>query len=259
MCYDSSARPPLPPISGGAGNGRRIVLRAADGTELAAFSSTADDSDAPGVVILPDVRGLHPFYEELADQLGAAGIHATAIDYFGRTAGVAERGADFDYAPHVAQTAPDTVAVDVAAAVDHLRSSEGGGAASVFTMGFCFGGRASFNQAAGQHGLAGVIGFYGRVAPRASDDEDAPVLRAKSYACPVLGLFGGADQAITSGDVLSFRRALEAAGVSHEVVVYEGAPHSFFDRSFEEHKEACDDAWARVLQFIESKADEPGS
>jgi carboxymethylenebutenolidase len=252
MCYGADARPPIPPMSGGAGNGTGILLRAEDGNEFRAFSATSDAPNASGVVILPDVRGLHPFYEDLADLFGGAGVHATAIDYFGRTAGVGDRGDAFDHAPHVALTTPDGVASDVAAAVQHLRSEAGGRAEAIFTVGFCFGGRASFNQAARAHGLAGVIGFYGRVAPRDPDDDDSPRDLAPSFTCPVLGLFGGADPSISPEDRDSFRQALEGAGVPHELVVYDGAPHSFFDRSFDEHKEACDDAWTRLLGFIQT-------
>jgi carboxymethylenebutenolidase len=254
MCYEADARPPFPPVSGGAGSGKRITLTAADGKEFGAFSATSDTPRASGVVILPDVRGLHPFYEELADLFGGAGVHATAIDYFGRTAGIGDRGEAFEYAPHVERTTPDAVALDVAAAVEHLRSEAGGGAEDIFTVGFCFGGRASFNQAARRHGLTGVIGFYGRVAPRRADDDDAPISLAPDYECPVLGLFGGADASITPEDRGSFQLALDDAGVPNDLVVYDGAPHSFFDRRFDEHKEACDDAWARVLGFIDANA-----
>jgi carboxymethylenebutenolidase len=254
MCHDSDSRPPPPPIAGGAGTGNMVVLTASDGTPFGAFSAVGGEPRAPGVVILPDVRGLHPFYEELATMFGEAGIHATAIDYFGRTAGVGGRSDGFDYGPHVARTTPETVALDVAAAVAHVRSAAGGGAASVFTVGFCFGGRASFNQAARGHGLAGVIGFYGRVAPRDPNDDDAPVLLASAYECPVLGLFGGADPSITREDVSGFREALDAAGVRNELVEYDEAPHSFFDRAFDQHKAACEDAWTRVLSFIHANA-----
>ena len=43
---------------------------------------------------------------------------------------------------------------------------------------------------------------------------------------------------------------LGKAGVEHEFIVYPGAPHSFFDRKYEEHAEACADAWRRVLGFL---------
>ena len=74
--------------------------------------------------------------------------------------------------------------------------------------------------------------------------------QAPSYACPVLGLFGGADPAIPEEDVEAFRNALEEAEVKNELVVYEGAPHSFFDRRYEQYRDACQDAWTRVLGFI---------
>jgi carboxymethylenebutenolidase len=252
MCYDAKARPPLPPISGGAGIGeaRDTVLTAGDGNRFAAHSVTTDSPGGPGMVILPDVRGLHAFYEELALRFAEAGIHATAIDYFGRTAGVGKRDEDFECMPHVDQCIPDTIAADVAAAVAHLRAPEGGAAASVFTVGFCFGGRNSFNQAARGHGLAGVIGFYGRVARRDEDDANAPVDLVRDYTCPVLGLFGGADQGITRDDLEAFGRALDQAGVRNEIKVYEGAPHSFLDRTFAKYREECDDAWTRILRFV---------
>jgi carboxymethylenebutenolidase len=215
-----------------------------------AFTARTTEPDAPGIVILPDVRGLHPFYRDLAERFAQAGVHATALDYFGRTAGTGERGEDFDHSPHVERTHPDTVALDVGATVAHVRSEASGGTERVFTVGFCFGGRHSFNQAARGHGLAGVIGFYG--PPHRRDDEgDAPIDLAPRYRCPVLGLWGTADRATPVEQVHAFRQALDHAGVPNEIALYEGAPHSFFDRVYDRWREACDDAWRRVLRFVE--------
>ncbi len=258
MCFDSKARPPRPPVAGAASEvrARDLVLSAEDGARLGARSATHDSPGGPGIVILPDVRGLHPFYRELAERFAEAGVHSTAIDYFARTAGVAgsgdDRGDDFDWQAHVARTHRDTIALDVAAAVRHLTSADGGAAEAVFTVGFCFGGRNSFNQATRGHGLAGVIGFYGRVAPNDDEDATAPTFLAPGYAAPVLGLFGGADQSITHTHVQAFERALDEAGVNNELVIYEGAPHSFFDRTFSRYSKECDDAWNRVLRFIQA-------
>lgn len=251
MCHASTSRPPIPPVSGGARRGRRIILEANDGNRFAAFSAMTEAAKAPGVVILPDVRGLHPFYEELALRFSEGRIHALAIDYYGRTAGVGSRGDDFDYESHLDQARDETLALDVAAGVAHLRSPEGAGAAAVFTVGFCLGGRISFNQAASGLPLAGVVGFYGQVAEEEPGDPSAPLAMAANYGCPVLGLFGGADPNIAADHVDAFRRALDAAGVQNEIVSYEGAPHSFFDRAFADHESACRDAWARMLAFID--------
>ena len=68
---------------------------------------------------------------------------------------------------------------------------------------------------------------------------------------PILALMGGADQAISAADVAAFDSALAEAEVEHEVISYEGAPHSFFDRKQEQFADASADAWQRVLGFLE--------
>jgi carboxymethylenebutenolidase len=68
---------------------------------------------------------------------------------------------------------------------------------------------------------------------------------------PILALQGGADQAISHEDNLEFEQALGAAGKDYELVEFEGAPHSFFDRKQEEFQAASDEAWQRTLDFIE--------
>jgi carboxymethylenebutenolidase len=250
MCHGAASRPPIPPIAGSDGRGKRLVLEASDGNRFAAFIATSGVADAPGVVILPDVRGLHPFYEELALRFADMRVNALAIDYYGRTAGTGSRGADFDHGPHSDQVTDEEVGRDVTAGVAFVRSSEGGGARVVFTVGFCFGGRISFNQAASGLGLAGVIGFYGRVAEDKPGDPTAPVFQASNYRCPVLGLFGGADPKISVEHVEHFRRALDSGGIRNDLVVYPGAPHSFFDRTFATYAAESSDAWIRVLNFI---------
>ena len=62
---------------------------------------------------------------------------------------------------------------------------------------------------------------------------------------------GGADEGIPRERRRGFDAALSAAGVEHEVVIYDGAPHSFFDRRFDEFSEASTDAWRRVLAFVD--------
>jgi carboxymethylenebutenolidase len=67
---------------------------------------------------------------------------------------------------------------------------------------------------------------------------------------PLLALQAGADANITHEDNAAFDAALSEAGVEHELVEYEGAPHSFFDRKQAEFQAASDDAWRRTLDFI---------
>jgi len=226
------------------------VLEAPDGNRFAAFLAVPEEEARVGIVILPDVRGLYRFYEELALRFAERRYAALAFDYFGRTAGVERRGDDFEYMPHVQQTTSDGVQADVGACVAHLRDT---GCEVLFTVGFCFGGRNSWLSAASGHGLAGAVGFYGRPGVSA-DGSPGAMQRAHEIACPILALQAGADQNITAEDNAAFDAALTEAGVEHEVVTYPGAPHSFFDRKHEEFAADSEDAWNRVLGFLERYA-----
>lgn len=247
MCFEPTARPPQPPRTGLAGATERLTLTASDGNVLAATSATTTASSAPGVVVLPDVRGLHPYYEALATAFADAGVHALAIDLYGRTGGPEHRGADFEWQPHRTAATDAGVAQDVSAALDGLAARN---ATRQYVLGFCFGGRAAFMQGSRSE-VAGVVGFYGWPT-RAEERGSSPLeeARAGRLRAPVLALYGGADERITPEDAQAFAHALNAAGILQESIVYDGAPHSFFDRAMDEHAEACDDAWRRVLRFM---------
>jgi len=260
MCFDHDARPPdLPfPMAGGAADGRAVHLEAEDGNRFRAYAAVptgpgGDDLATPagtGIVVVPDIRGLVPYYEELALRFAEAGIHAVAVDLYARTAGTDERGPDFDGREHAGRTTQAGIAADVAAATRFLRSEATGAQGALFTVGFCFGGRASLLQGIESHGLAGVIGFYGWPVGASRNGSSAPADVANRFRCPVLALYGGADEGIPSHAIEAFDTELTRAGVEHESVVYPGAPHSFFDRKQEEHAEASADAWRRMLSFV---------
>jgi carboxymethylenebutenolidase len=253
MCFAPDSRPPdLPPdlgrrIAGGAGS-ELLELTSADGTHFsAAIAESADPSD-PAVVILPDVRGLYRFYMELAERFAEAGHHAIAIDYYARTAGLGPRDDDFEYAPHREQVELEQAWLDIGAAIAELRERTGVG--SIVTVGFCFGGSMSFVSGAnGALGLAGVVGLYG-VLDRERFNGRGVLAQAGDIQTPLLGLFGGADQAIPVERIDEFDATLTDAGVDHEIHVYPGAPHSFFDKKYEEFASESEDAWRRILGFL---------
>ena len=244
MCHSDDSRPPLPPISGAAADHGEMVLTASDGNKFAAYFARAAEPTGAGMVVLPDVRGLHQYYKELAQRFAEAGIDSVAIDYYGRTAGIGDRNDDFEYKPHMDKTTDEDITNDAAAAAAYLKSKDGGSVKSVFTVGFCYGGANSWNQSAAGYGLNGCIGFYGR--PSRSE----PFI--SKMKAPLLLLIAGADAATSPEQNQEFIRKLAAAGVPHESHVYDGAPHSFFDRTFAQWKDACDDAWRRMLEFVKN-------
>ncbi|MGW1991961.1 dienelactone hydrolase family protein [Embleya sp. NPDC001921] len=206
--------------------------------ELSAVRAYAALPEVPsgrGVVVLPDVRGLHPFYEDLVRRLGQTGFTAMAIDYYGRTAD--STGSSFDWRDHLPRVRPEHVEADVAEA---MRSFSG----QVFTLGFCFGGGHSWRLAASGLDLAGAIGFYGLpelVEPVVSD-----------ISRPLLMLLAGEDQETSRSRYDHLMARLDECAKPYRAHVYEGAPHSFFDRSLPGWQDVCEDAWERLLAFTRS-------
>jgi carboxymethylenebutenolidase len=250
MCNEFDAVPPVPVIAGAAVTHENLVLESAEGSRFAAFLALPEEPALTGIVVLPDVRGLYGFYEELALRFAERGYAAVAIDYFGRSAGLAKRDEEFAFMEHVEQTTVAQIQADIAAAIACLRGPAGGGSvASVFTAGCCFGGSNSWLAAASGHGLVGAIGFHGGLAERGG--EPGPIQRASEMEAPILALQGGADPWVPNELNAEFDAALSAAGVEHEIVLEPGAPHSFFSSRRDEFTEQSADAWRRALEFIE--------
>jgi len=227
-------------VQGEVGDHGDFVLTSADGTAFGAYHAHPAEGSSRAVVILPDVRGLHSFYKELALRFAEAGFHAVAFDYFGRTAGIGERDEGFEYRPHVEATTPQTVTADVAACGAWLR--ERTGARTLFTVGFCFGGSMSWGQSALGEGFAGCIGFYGNPA-RVTDL--VPRMRV-----PLLLLAAGEDFTPVE-TVAQFADSVRAVGTEAEMTVFEGMPHSFFDRTYADHAPQCAQAWDVMLSFMD--------
>jgi carboxymethylenebutenolidase len=246
MCYDADAAPPAldPPVT--AVEAAPITLTGADGARFAAFSARPADPTGPGVLVLPDNRGLSGFYEQLTIRLAEQGHPAVAIDYFGRSAGVDYRSrGTFDPMPHLAALTKPGLYGDFAAGIGYL-----GG--SVVALGCCLGGRFAFLTADRRFGLAGAIGLYGYSDPLRG--APGPTQLAADLTGPILALWGGADDGIPPPVVDAFAAALAAAGVPHEFVTYPGAPHGFFEAGRPGYADARADVWRRILRFLRSVA-----
>jgi carboxymethylenebutenolidase len=237
VCFADGSLAPQAPSARTAGASRALTLTATDGNVLMAHETRAAAPSKVGVVVLPDVRGLHAYYRDLTVRLAEVGWEAVAVDYFGRTAEGEDRSDGFEFMPHVQQASPEGIAADTQAGVAHLQSL---GVKKVFTLGFCFGGAYSWRQSADTPGLAGCVGFYGRAA--------IPLPVLDQMTAPLLMLVAGADAHIPVEDV---RPIADQATVEVDFVVFDGMPHSFFDRTAPEHADACRKAWQHITSFVE--------
>jgi carboxymethylenebutenolidase len=218
-----------------------LVLETAAGVRSIAYEAHPVAASTRGVVILPDVRGAHQYYRDLAVRFAEAGMHAIVIDYYETED--ARRDDDFDWQSRLPNVTAETVEPVVSAAIEHLELD---GVVDTFTVGFCFGGSQSWLLAASSLPLAGVIGFYGNpdlVRPRLAD-----------LHRPMLLLVAGADAATPRERSEQFEAALATVGVPYEHHIYDGAPHSFFDRSAAAWQDVCRDAWERILAFVADRS-----
>ena len=138
-----------------------------------------------------------------------------------------------------------SIDADTTAAIEYLRGRTEP-TLPVVTVGFCFGGSHAWRQSAGTLDIAGSAGFYGR-----------PVLvgdAADSAAKPVVMIIAGGDVVTPVAEQRELAARMRAAGADVDDVVYDGAPHSFFDRSSAEWAQACDDAWRHVLALTDRAA-----
>jgi carboxymethylenebutenolidase len=240
MCFSSDQHPPEPPRSSEVGHHGPLVLTAGDGNRFSAFEAVPVTPRGASLVLLPDVRGMHTFYTDLALCCAMAGIDTVALDPFGRSAGLSPRDDDFDGMANASKLTPAGVLADAHAAAARLQERSND---PVFTLGFCMFGGQSWRLAATDLHPAGSIGFYGRP----STVQDA----VGAISAPLLILAAGADKATSQEDNAGFVRALNEAGKENDFVLYEGAPHSFFDRGFEQWQSQCSDAWVQILSFID--------
>ena len=160
MCFDADSRPPISPNPDGPAESGEVILTAGDGTRLRAFRERAPAPIGVGVLVLPDQRGLHRYYEELAERFGELGMDALAIDWYARTAGTAPHGPDFDEHPHIPGLSFAGLLADITAGFTYLRSAEGGAVPRLVPVGFCLGGRLAFLCATRTDADASVA-YYG--------------------------------------------------------------------------------------------------
>ncbi|MEU7871858.1 dienelactone hydrolase family protein [Dactylosporangium sp. NPDC049140] len=245
MCYDESDLVPVPPGEEHPVRGAELELTAADGSRVAAFLARPERPAGPAIVLLPDAGGLDPFYRELAGRFAGLGHPTLAIDYYGRTTASPARDGGFDYLPHQQRLLRDAMLLDVAAAVQRLGGRP-------YVLGFCLGGATALLAGTTGIDVAGVVAFY----PWTGDLGREPALPDAFVAgvrVPVLGLFGGADEVVPAAVHRAFDEHLTAAGVPHELVVYPGAPHGFFERHYldrEVRPDTVDDVWRRLAAFL---------
>lgn len=226
-----------------------MEVTAADGAQVPAYlARPAGDGPFPAVILLHEFYGLRPEILGKAEALADEGYVVIAPNVF--------RSGTSNWIPraifNVITADTGQIDGDVDAAFRWLAAQPEVDPERIAVMGFCFGGGTALRYSVSNGDLAATAIFYGQII---ADPE-----KLAAISGPVLGVFGGADQSIPLDEVAAFRQGLEAAGVPHQVTVYEGQPHAFVG-SVEEIAAggAQQEAWQQLLAFLEQNLQDEGS
>lgn len=210
-------------------------------------------SRVPGLVLIPDVRGLYDHYRDLARRFAGEGFFTFAIDLYSREGApdLPDMGAVMRWIRNL----PDSrVLADLDGAAACVRQRPEVAGAPVGVTGFCMGGQYALLAACSSPAFAASVSWYGMLRYAENDDRKpaSPLQRADRLTCPYLGLFGEEDALIPLDDVEELRTRLAAAGKAFEIVTYQGAGHAFFNdtRADAYRPDAAADAWPRAVAFL---------
>lgn len=234
----------------------RITI-AVGSESMAAYVARPEGAGAyPGVLLFMEIFGINPHIRSVADRVAAEGYVVLAPDLFHREAPGIELG--YDQAgltkgiEIMGKVRPAGILADVTAAHATLTKRSDVKGRGVGAIGFCFGGHVAYRTAC-ELPIAATASFYGGgiAAPAAPGAGPSTIERTADIEGRLLCLFGENDGYIPASDVAAIRKALEAAKIRHEVVVYPGVGHGFFcDVRGDYDAKSAADAWERVKKLF---------
>jgi carboxymethylenebutenolidase len=225
--------------------------------EMGAYVARPDGGESlPAVIVYMEIFGVNDHIQDVTRRVADLGYVAIAPDYFHRTAPGMQLSYDDagmeEGMKHLGALQADQMIADAQATLDYLRSRGDVKGDAIGAMGFCIGGHMTYLTAATTD-VKAAAAFYGGgiAAPQGPGGGPSTVSRTGDIKGHIVCLFGGQDSMIPDHQVETIREALEAAGTSHEIVIYPKADHGFFcDQRPTYNADAAEDAWQRVQKLF---------
>jgi carboxymethylenebutenolidase len=220
-------------------------------------ASPANKTNAPVVLVISEIFGVHEHIADVARRFAKAGYFAIAPELFVRQGDAASYGEVAKLMSEVISKVPDEQVMKDLDATLAWAKAQGADTGKTGITGFCWGGRITWLYSAHSSAVKAGVAWYGRLVGAANTLQPKhPVDVAVALNGPVLGLYGEKDSGIPLDTVDKMKAALaagNAAAKKSEFVVYPDAPHAFHaDYRPSYRKEAADEGWKRCLAWFKA-------
>jgi carboxymethylenebutenolidase len=218
-----------------------MKTRAIDGADLkgGGFAALPDGTGPhPGVVVIHEAYGLNDNIKDITRRFADNGYAALAVDLFtGRNRAICMAR----YMSGMLIGAVDRAGIsDLKAALTYLAVVPEVDPLRIGAIGFCMGGGFAVAWACTDDRLKAIAPFYA-ANPRPID--------VVKRMCPVVGSYPEKD--FTAGAGRALDQALDKYEIDHDIKIYPGANHSFFNAQGRAYnKAAAQDSWDRVMAFF---------
>ena len=230
-----------------------VKVPVADGS-IPAYRAMPDRGGPfPTVLVVQEIFGVHEHIKDVCRRLGKLGYYAIAPALYARQGNPAAISDIRELIDKIVSKVPDAeVMSDLDATVAYAKSTGKADIAKLAVTGFCWGGRITWLYAAHNPDLKAAVAWYGPIdRPRTALQPKYPIDLAGELKCPVLGLYGAADQSIPVASVEKMEAACKADRKICEIKIYPEAPHGFnADYRPSYRPEAAKDGWARMLAWF---------
>jgi carboxymethylenebutenolidase len=226
------------------------------GVDLPAYRAMPDKGGPfPTVLVIQEVFGVHEHIKDVCRRFAKSGYFAIAPELYARQGDPSKEPDLQKLLASIVNKVPDAqVAGDLDATLAYAKSTGKADTSRAAVIGFCWGGRQVWMYAAHNPSLKAGAAFYGPLVGQTNELKPKnPTDIAGSLKVPVLGLYGGKDQGITTEHIAAMREALKPSSSKSEIIVYPDAPHGFHaDYRPSYRKDDAQDAWAKATAWFKS-------
>lgn len=210
----------------------------------------AGKKNAPVILIVHEVFGLHEWVQDMVRRYAKAGYYAIASDLFQRK-GDASKVADIKtLVETIVGPTPDAQVMSDLDATVAFASKDGGNSKRLGVTGYCWGGRITWLYCMHTRRVQAGVACYGGLAASQRNPQ-AVIPLASQLKAPVLGLYGELDKGIPQTDVAAMRAALNKVANGSKIKVFAGADHGFLaDYRPSYNETAAKEAWADSLAWF---------